>query len=54
MLIAIGMQGEPMRERALEAAATMGPVRVDHGQTECVTPDVAAYIARAEARAKAR
>ncbi|MGZ5291832.1 MAG: DNA alkylation repair protein [Actinomycetota bacterium] len=54
VLIAIGMQGEPMRERALEVAATMGPVRVDHGQTECVTPDVAAYIARAEARAKAR
>jgi 3-methyladenine DNA glycosylase AlkD len=53
-LIALGMQGGRARERAMKAAAAIGRVVVDHGQTGCVTPDAAAYIRKAEARAKSR
>lgn len=53
-LIALGMQGGQARGRAMKAAAAIGPVVVDHGQTGCVTPDAASYIRKAEARARAR
>ena len=43
-LIAIGIRGAPLRERALAAAARIGPVDVDHGETNCKTPDAAEYI----------
>ena len=43
-LIAIGMRGGALRERAFAVAAAIGPVEVDHGQTSCVTPDARAYI----------
>jgi hypothetical protein len=54
VLIAVGMQGGPSRERAMTAAARIGRVEVDHGTTGCVTPDAAAYIRKAESRARAR
>jgi len=53
-LIALGMQGGRAREAAMQAAAAIGTVVVDHGRTGCVTPDAADYISRAEARAKAK
>jgi 3-methyladenine DNA glycosylase AlkD len=51
-LIAIGLRNPALREKALAAAARIGPVHVDHGDTACQTPDAAAYIAKAEARKK--
>lgn len=54
-LIALGLVGGRVRDRAMRAASTIGTVEVDHGQTGCVTPDAASYIRRTEARrAKAR
>jgi hypothetical protein len=34
----------------LAAAARIGPVEVDHGETGCKTPDAAAYIKRGSDR----
>ncbi|MDO3676659.1 DNA alkylation repair protein [Paenibacillus ehimensis] len=49
-LIAIGMRGEALEAAALAAAARIGKVEVDHGDTGCKTPDAAAYIAKAKSR----
>ena len=46
-LIAIGMRGGTMKTKALAVAKRIGKVEVDHGQTNCVTPDAAAYIKKA-------
>lgn len=43
-LIAIGGSNEKLTERALAAAARIGRVEVDHGDTGCKTPDAAGYI----------
>ncbi len=51
-LIANGMRGGELEKRALELAAAIGPVEVDHGDTYCKTPDAAAYILKAKARKK--
>lgn len=51
-LIAIGGYIESLRPRALQAAARIGKVEVDHGDTCCVTPDAAAYIKKMAGRAK--
>lgn len=51
-VIAIGLRSVEMRELALAAAARIGKVTVDHGETGCQTPDAAAYIHKAAARAK--
>jgi 3-methyladenine DNA glycosylase AlkD len=53
-LIAIGMRSAVLEEKALAAAAKIGKVEVDHGETGCKTPDAAAYIKRANERKKAR
>lgn len=53
-VIALGLLGGRARERALEVAAAVGPVHVDHGRTGCRTPDAAAYILKTEARRAAR
>jgi 3-methyladenine DNA glycosylase AlkD len=53
-LIAIGVRGEPFRDQALAAAARIGRVEVDHGETGCKTPDAAAYVERTLARRKAK
>lgn len=50
--IAIGLRSPQMRELALAVAARIGKVTVDHGETGCQTPDAAAYIHKALARAK--
>lgn len=53
-LIAIGIRNRQLEGRALEIAAAIGPVEVDHGETSCETPDAAAYIARVRERAQSR
>ena len=45
-LIAIGVRDAELQERALEIARTIGPVEIDHGETNCKTPDAAEYILR--------
>lgn len=53
-LIAIGMRNDRLQALALETAARIGPVVVDHGETDCKTPDAAQYIRRSAERAAAR
>ena len=53
-LIAIGTRNDALRSAALAVAAAIGPVRVDHGQTGCKTPDATAYIHKVQARQSAR
>lgn len=43
-LIAIGTRNENLEHEALEIAARVGKVQVDHGLTNCKTPDAAQYI----------
>jgi 3-methyladenine DNA glycosylase AlkD len=43
-LIAIGLRNEELRDAAVTAAARIGPVVVDHGETGCVTPAAIPYI----------
>ena len=45
-LIAIGLRNPALEAEALAVAARVGTVEVDHGDTACETPDVAAYIAK--------
>ena len=45
-LIAIGIRSAALQEKALSAAQTIGPVEIDHGETNCKTPDAADYILR--------
>jgi 3-methyladenine DNA glycosylase AlkD len=45
-LIAIGVRDAALQAQALEIARTIGPVEIDHGETNCQTPDAAAYILR--------
>ena len=49
-LIAIGIRNDALEEQALAAAARIGKVEVDHGETGCKTPDAAPYIRRTVAR----
>ena len=49
-LIAIGIRNEALERQALAAAANIGVVDVDHGETGCKTPDAADYIRRTLAR----
>lgn len=48
-LIALGLRGDSLREAALAAARALGPVQVDHGATDCKTPDAEAAILKASA-----
>ena len=49
-LIAIGIRNDALEPLALAAAARIGKVAVDHGETGCKTPDAADYIRRTLAR----
>lgn len=51
-LIAIGCRSAAFRKAATAAAKRIGPVNVDHGDTDCKTPDAVAYIDKAWARSK--
>jgi hypothetical protein len=50
-VISIGVRNEKLQKKALAAAARIGKVEVDHGDTDCKTPDAAAYIRKAAAHA---
>lgn len=50
VLIGIGVRSPALQEKALAAAARIGKVKVDHGKTNCKTPDAAGYILKTWAR----
>ena len=52
-LISIGIASDQHHAAVLQLAARIGKVEVDHGNTDCKTPDAVAYIAKARARKKA-
>jgi 3-methyladenine DNA glycosylase AlkD len=49
-LIAIGGYHPALRADALAVAKSIGKVEVDHGNTECKTPDASQYIAKMAGR----
>jgi 3-methyladenine DNA glycosylase AlkD len=49
-VISIGVCKEKLQEKAIAAAARIGKVEVDHGDTDCKTPDATAYIRKTVAR----
>lgn len=49
-LISIGVFKPTLREKAIEAARRIGRVEVDHGKTNCKTPDAIPYIEKASKR----
>jgi 3-methyladenine DNA glycosylase AlkD len=51
-LIAIGVSKPSLRKKAIDAAKRIGKVEVDHGETDCTTPEAAAYIEKAAKRKK--
>lgn len=53
-LIAIGTAYPKLRRTATAAARRIGAVKVDHGETSCVTPDAVPYIAKAGAHFDAK
>lgn len=46
-LIAIALRNPALREKAVATARRIGKVEVDHGGTDCKTPDAVAYIDKA-------
>jgi 3-methyladenine DNA glycosylase AlkD len=48
-LIAIGARSDDLAAEAVAAAARIGRVQVDHGQTNCKTPDAATAIVKTRA-----
>jgi 3-methyladenine DNA glycosylase AlkD len=46
-LIAIGIYKPELTDAALKCADRIGKVKVDHGDTDCKTPDARAYIIKA-------
>lgn len=53
-VIQIGGRNAALRRSAIETAARIGAVDVDHGDTACETPDAAAYIAKTWAHSLAK
>ncbi len=49
-LISIGVFKPTLRKQAIEAAQRIGKVEVDHGDTNCKTPDAVPYIEQASKR----
>jgi 3-methyladenine DNA glycosylase AlkD len=49
-LIAIGTRNETLEHQAIAIARQIGPVEVDHGETDCATPLAEPYIRKARAR----
>jgi len=43
-LIAVGVRNDALHRAALDVAARIGRVEVDHGATGCTTPDARAYM----------
>jgi 3-methyladenine DNA glycosylase AlkD len=53
-LIAIGARNPKLQGPAIAAARRIGKLTVDHGDTDCKTPDAEAYILKAVARKKGK
>ena len=53
-LIAIGIRNDHLRELAIAAARRIGKVDVDHGETNCKTPDAEEYIEKTRRHYAAR
>ena len=53
-LIVIALRDANLRREVLAAAARIGPVKVDHGQTGCKTPEAAPYVERTLAHRAAK
>jgi hypothetical protein len=53
-LIAIGMRDDALEARALSVAKAIGKVHVDHGDTNCKTPDAIGYIRKGRERQRSR
>jgi hypothetical protein len=51
-LISIGVFKPALRRKAIEVAGRIGKVRVDHGETNCKTPDAIPYIEKASKRTR--
>ncbi|HLA44457.1 MAG TPA: DNA alkylation repair protein, partial [Aggregatilineales bacterium] len=51
-LIAIGMRNDALKKKAKAVAEAIGEVYVDHGETNCKTPDALEYIEKAGQRQK--
>lgn len=49
-VIAIGVRNDALEAESVAAAKRIGKVVVDHGKTDCKTPDAIAYIAKTRAR----
>ncbi len=49
-LISIGVFKPTLRKKAIEAAQRIGKVEIDHGETNCKTPDAVPYIEKASKR----
>jgi 3-methyladenine DNA glycosylase AlkD len=49
-LISIGVFKPTLRKKAIEVAKRVGKVKVDHGETNCKTPDAVSYIEKASKR----
>ncbi len=49
-LISIGIFKPSLRKKAIEAAQRIGKVEIDHGETNCKTPDAVPYIEKASKR----
>lgn len=45
-LIVIALRDGNLRRSALATAGRIGPVKIDHGETGCKTPEVAPYVER--------
>lgn len=53
-VIAIGLRDAALEAQAVAAATRIGKVTVDHGLTNCKTPEVIPYIEKVKARSAAR
>jgi len=53
-LIVMALRDGNLRRSVLAAARRIGPVKVDHGQTGCKTPEVAPYVERTLAHRAAK
>lgn len=53
-LIAIGGRNTALREQAIESARRIGPVTIDHGETDCQTFEAISYIEKMHAKRAAR
>jgi 3-methyladenine DNA glycosylase AlkD len=49
-LISIGVFKPTLRKKAIEVAKRVGKIEVDHGETNCKTPDAVSYIEKASKR----